>query len=78
MSLCFAFVARGQTVLAEHAQTAGNYAQVALECLSKLSGKDSRFTFKASVRSAQQLRGQAGVRAARDERVPRRSTCSTF
>ena len=47
MSMLFSFVARGSVILAKYAACQGNFEQVALDCLEKLSGTESRFTVKA-------------------------------
>lgn len=47
MTLLYAFVSRGSVVLAEYAQCSGNFAQIALDCMEKLSGQDSKYTVKA-------------------------------
>lgn len=44
MPLVYAFVARGTTVLAEHAAYAGNFKSVALECLQKARSHERRFS----------------------------------
>jgi Regulated-SNARE-like domain len=47
MSMLYSFVARGSVVLAKYAACQGNFEQVAIDCLEKLSGTESRFTIKA-------------------------------
>jgi hypothetical protein len=47
MSLIYAFVARGRTVLAEHSAIAGNFRTVAVECLQNSSITDDKFTVTA-------------------------------
>ena len=47
MSMLYSFVARGSVILAKYAACQGNFEQVALDCLEKLSGTESRFTVKA-------------------------------
>jgi vesicle-associated membrane protein 72 len=47
MSMLYSFVARGSIILAKYASCQGNFEQVALDCLEKLSGTESRFTVKA-------------------------------
>jgi vesicle-associated membrane protein 72 len=47
MTLLYAFVARGSVILSEYAQCGGNFAQVALDCLEKMSSAESKFSVKA-------------------------------
>lgn len=47
MSMLYSFVARGSVILAKHAACQGNFEQVAIDCMEKLSGQESRFTVKA-------------------------------
>ncbi|GMH35652.1 hypothetical protein BSKO_03520 [Bryopsis sp. KO-2023] len=44
MPLVYSFVARGTTVLAEHAAYTGNFKTVGLECLQKARSSERRFT----------------------------------
>jgi vesicle-associated membrane protein 7 len=45
--MLYSFVARGSIILSKYAACQGNFEQVALDCLEKLSGTESRFTVKA-------------------------------
>jgi len=47
MPIMYAFVARGQDVLCEHAAFQGNFAKVAAECLAKCPTNNAKFTFNA-------------------------------
>ncbi|XP_030517854.2 vesicle-associated membrane protein 724-like [Rhodamnia argentea] len=44
-SLIYSFVARGTVVLAEYTQFAGNFPDIATECLQRLPSGSSRFTY---------------------------------
>ncbi|XP_019450133.1 PREDICTED: vesicle-associated membrane protein 722-like [Lupinus angustifolius] len=46
-SLIYSFVARGTVVLAEHSDFAGNFTDVAMQCLQKLPASNTKFTYKA-------------------------------
>jgi hypothetical protein len=47
MPLMYAFVARGQSVLCEHAAYQGNFSKVAAECLAKCPSHNAKFTYNA-------------------------------
>lgn len=78
MPLMYAFVARGQSVLVEHAAYQGNFSKVAAECLAKCPAHNAKFTYNAdkhtfnfivhdgfSARPPPRCRGAAWARAAR-------------
>ena len=44
-TLVYSFVARGTTVLADHAEVSGNFASVAAQCLQKLPSNNNRFNY---------------------------------
>jgi len=44
MPLIYSFVARGTTVLAEHAPYSGNYCNIAVACLSNIANPEPKFT----------------------------------
>ncbi|XP_039832330.1 putative vesicle-associated membrane protein 726 [Panicum virgatum] len=44
-TLIYSFVARGTTVLADHAEVSGNFASVAAQCLQKLPSNNNRFNY---------------------------------
>lgn len=44
MSLLYAYVARDTAILAEHATSEGNFAQVAMHCWTNLKDSTSRVT----------------------------------
>mmetsp|Transcript_35574 Transcript_35574/g.42843 ORF Transcript_35574/g.42843 Transcript_35574/m.42843 type:complete len:253 (-) Transcript_35574:708-1466(-) len=45
MTLIYAFVARGATVLAEYTTYSGNFSTIAIQCLQKCPETDSKFTY---------------------------------
>lgn len=47
MPLMYSFVARGQSVLVEHAAYQGNFSKVAAECLAKCPSHNAKFTYNA-------------------------------
>eukprot|EP00892_Ulva_mutabilis_P001973 jgi/Ulvmu1/11777/UM008_0191.1 len=46
MTLLYAFVARDDVILSEHAQCSGNFSEVAMDCLAKFESQESRFTLR--------------------------------
>nr|GMD97612.1 vesicle-associated membrane protein 721-like [Ipomoea batatas]GME10792.1 vesicle-associated membrane protein 721-like [Ipomoea batatas] len=44
-ALIYAFVARGNAVLAEHADFNGNFNSIAYQCLQKLPSSNNKFTY---------------------------------
>nr|CAB3496979.1 unnamed protein product [Digitaria exilis] len=44
-TLVYSFVARGTTVLADHAEVSGNFASVAAQCLQKLPSNNNRINY---------------------------------
>ncbi|KAK7255925.1 hypothetical protein RIF29_29353 [Crotalaria pallida] len=46
-SLIYSFVARGTVILAEHTDFAGNFNDIALQCLQRLPASNTKFTYNA-------------------------------
>ncbi|XP_061367168.1 vesicle-associated membrane protein 722-like [Gastrolobium bilobum] len=44
-SLIYSFVARGTVILAEHTDFAGNFVDIALQCLQRLPASNTKFTY---------------------------------
>ena len=44
-SLIYSFVARGKTVLAEYSVFAGNFSQVAVQCLDRLQSENKKASY---------------------------------